>query len=157
MEDYRKRIGTEQQAIDRSFTNRPDVHAAEMRTIVAEAGVTGARSGYFPTLTANGGYSWRNFELSDFDRQSQMFVGLRLDVPLFDQFRTNASIEQARLTLETRRIEVERLKQQLRASVRTAYLQLANAERGLEITDIALRAAQLNYDATQERFAVGAS
>lgn len=153
---FRDKIGDEDQCVARAMTTRPDLIAAEQRIRAAEAGVTVARSGYFPTLTATGGYAWNNFEIASFDRQGQMSVGLALSVPVFDQFRTNQQIESAILQQTQRQAERQRLEQQVRQAVQSALLALSAAEKQLEITARTLRSAELNDAAARERYSVGA-
>ncbi len=153
--DFRQTIGNEQQSIQRAITSRPDVQASRKRVEAADANMTVATSGYYPTLTATGGYSWGNFEISNFDTQGRMSVGLSLFVPIFDRFQTNRRIENARLTQQQVSIDYDRLEQTIQQNVRRAYLQLAAAEKGLEIADRAMRPAQTSFDAMRERYNVG--
>lgn len=155
VQEFRASIGSEQQSIERAVQSRPDVRAAREREEAAQATITSARAGYYPVLQATGGYVWRNFEFKDFNGQGQWFVGLNLQVPVFDQFRTNQQIESARLQHTQRSLDVLRLEQQVGQNVRSAYLTLRAAERNLEITQRALQTAQLNFEAMQERFTVG--
>lgn len=157
VEAFRRRIGPEDFSVNRALLSRPDIAAADSRINSASAGITNARSGYLPSLNANGGYSWRNSEISDFDRQGQMFVGLTLRIPIFDQFKTNFNIENANLTLTKSQIDRQKLELQIRTTVKSSYLNLAASEKGLDITERALKAAELNYQAARERFNVGSS
>ena len=152
---FRAQIGTEAQSVERALKSRPDIRSAYDRAKAAESSVTSAASTYYPTLNATGGYVWRNFEIRDFDAQGQWFVGLNFSVPIFDQFQTNRNIQNAKLAHTQRTIEVERLEQQIGQGVRSAYLQLAAAEKGLDISDRALKSARTSFDAMQERFNVG--
>lgn len=152
---FRQTIGSEKESIARAVNARPDVRAARSRMEAAESSITQAASGYYPTLTASGGYSWNNFEISNFDTQGRMFVGLNLQVPIFDQFRTNRNIEQARFSLQQTSIDYDRLEQNIQQNVRRAYLQLTAAEKGLEIAERAIIPATTSYDAMQARFNVG--
>jgi outer membrane protein len=154
---YRDSLGSEDACVTRALTSRPDIVAAEQRIRAAEAGVTIARSGYFPTVTASTGYTWNNSEISNFDNQGQMSVGVNLSVPVFDQFRTNQQIESAVLQQVQRRAERQRLEQQVRQSVQSALLSLAAAEKQLDITGRALTSAELNDAAARDRYAAGAA
>lgn len=154
---FRDKLGDEDQCVARALTTRPDIIAAEQRIRAAEAGITVARAGYMPTLTATGGYNWNNFEIASFDRQGQMSVGLALSIPVFDQFRTNQQIESAVLQQTQRQAERQRLEQQVRQTVQSALLALSASEKQLEITARTLKAAELNDTAARERFAVGAA
>lgn len=155
--DYRQRLGAEDACVSRALTQRPDIIAADQRIQAAAAGVVVARSGYFPTITASTGYAWNNSELSSFDRQGQMSVGVNLSVPVFDQFRTNQQIESAVLQQVQRRAERQRLEQQVRQGVQAAMLSLAAAEKQLDITARALTSAELNDKAARDRYNVGAA
>lgn len=157
VEEFRRKVGPEPVAIQRAFETRPDVMANRKRVDAAQSGITSASATYWPTLTATGGYTWRNFSIGDFDRQGQMFVGLNLRIPVFDQFNTNLNIENAKVSYTRQQMALARLENQIRTNIRSAYLQLAAAEKGLDITERALRAALTNFNAVQERFNVGSA
>ncbi len=157
VEAFRARVGPEPVAIQRAFETRPDVSSSQIRVDAAKSDITTAESGYWPTLTAVGGYTWRNFTIADFDRQGQVYVGLNIRVPVFDQFTTNANIENANLSLTRQQMALARLQNDVRTNIRSAYLQLAAAEKGLDITERALKAALMSFNAVQERFTVGSA
>lgn len=157
VEAFRAKVGPEPVAIQRAFSTRPDITSSQIRVDAAKSGITTAESGYWPTLTAVGGYTWRNFTIADFDRQGQVYVGLNIRVPVFDQFTTNANIENANLSLTRQQMALARLQNDVRTNIRSAYLQLAAAEKGLDITSRALKAALTNFNAVQERFTVGSA
>lgn len=155
MDGFRTMIGDEHASVDRAIETRPDLKAAFEREESAESGITSATAGYFPTIRVNGGYGWQNFEISNFDSQGQWFVGLNLQVPIFDQFQTNLNIENAKFSRIQADLNTRRLRQQIEQNVRRAYLQLAAAEKGLQISNRALVSAKTSFDAMQERFNVG--
>jgi outer membrane protein len=155
IETFRNQIGPESASVNRALQSRPDIKSAYERARAAESNVSAATSGYYPVLNANGGYVWRNFEFTDFERQGQWFVGLNFSLPIFDQFQTNQNIQNAKLTHTQRTLDVERLEQQIAQNVRSAYLQLSAAEKGLDITSRALKSARTSFDAMQARFNVG--
>lgn len=153
--EFRTLIGSEQESVQRAITSRPDVSAARYRIESATSNITSATAGYMPTLSANGGYSWSNFELSGFDKQSRTYIGLNLSIPVFDQFNTNRNIEQAKLQETQSQLDYQRLEQSIQQNVRRAYLQLSLADKGLDIAGRALKPARTSFDAMQERYNVG--
>lgn len=155
VESFRMSIGSEETSVERAMEQRPDVAASKVRANAAQAGVAAASAAYYPTFSAVGGYSWNYIEISNFDTQGRWFMGLNFRMPVFDQFRTNKSIEDAKLIKTQRDLDVERLKQQIQQSVHNAYLTLASAEKSLSITERALKSATTSMDAMQERFNVG--
>jgi len=156
-DDFRKKIGPETVSVQRAFETRPDILAAKKRVSAAESGITTATAGYWPTLTATGGYSWRNSSVSNFDSQGQMYVGLFLRIPVFDQFITNRAIQNATTSFTRQSMDQMKLENQIRTNIRSAYLQLIAAEKGLDITERAIKSATTNFNAVQERFNVGSA
>jgi outer membrane protein TolC len=153
----RARIGSEAEAISRAFAERSDLESASFREHSAKSQIGSAAAGYYPSLSASGGYTWRNFSIGDFDRQGQVFAGIFIRVPVFDQFATHRNVEAATLSHTQSLLDIERLKNQIRTDIRSAYLQLTSAEKGLDVTARAMSFAKFNADAVRERYNVGAS
>ena len=154
---FRSTIGSESEQAERAMQRRGDLQAATDRSSAAAESVVGARSGYYPTIAATSGYTWRNFTIADFDRQGQTFAGLFIQIPVFDRFVTQARIAQAELNHTQNELQAERIRNQIRADLRTAFGQLELAERGLEISARAVTFATTNANAARERFAAGAA
>ncbi len=155
MQDFRQRIGTFQTVYQQALSRRPDYLAAQKQLAIANASLTVARSGYFPSLSAALSWSWANSELRDFDRLGRTFVGLSLRVPIFDNFRTNEQIQSANVQRMQRELELRQIEQQIAADIEQAFLQLDASERELQAATVALDAARLNYASAQERLDVG--
>lgn len=154
---FRSKLGSESALAEATMLRRPDLQSALERTRAAAEGIIGARSGYYPTIAASGGYTWRNFVIADFDRQGQVFAGLFIQVPLFDRFVTQARVADAELARTQNELEAERVRNQIRTDLRNAFAQLELAERGLEISSRAIKFASNNANAARDRFNVGAA
>lgn len=154
---FRSEVGSIDAAISHAMEKRPDYAAAKLRIKASESGLEGSKSGYYPTLTANGGWSWQNTQFDDFNKFGSSTVGLNLRVPIFENFNTNTQIQYAKLELTQREIEQAQLEQTLKSQIQSAFLNLTSAEKQLEITSRVIRSAQQNYNSAQERFNVGAA
>ncbi|MBU3699043.1 MAG: TolC family protein [Candidatus Kapabacteria bacterium] len=154
---YRKKMGPESELSEITMSRRADLQSALERTKAADQTITSARSGYYPTITANGGYTWRNFVIADFDRQGQVFAGLFIRIPVFDQFVTQARVADAELNRAQNELETERVRNQIRTDLRNSFAQLELAERGVEISSRAIKFATNNADAARDRFNAGAA
>ncbi len=153
---FRKSIGSLRAITKSALNNRLDYNSTGSRVQAAEANVSVASSGYYPRISASGGWSWSNSEFAGFGDFGRSFLGLNLSVPLFDRFITNNNIESAKLNLEQRQVERKKLEQNIRSYVQTAYLNLDAAEKRIEITGRSLKSATRNYDSARERFQIGA-
>ncbi len=153
---FRKRIGSLRATTKKALKNRLDFKSTESTVQAAKANVSNASSGYYPRLSASGGWSWSNSQFTGFGDFGRSFMGLNLTVPLFDNFNTNNRIQTAKLTLEQRQVERKKLEQNIRSYVQTAFLNLDAAEKQVEITGRSLKSATRNYESSNERFQTGA-
>ncbi|HJW45060.1 MAG TPA: TolC family protein, partial [Lysobacter sp.] len=131
----------------------------------AEADVSTARAGHYPTLYLNGGYSdttsWGDNTFGGFnqpllDQESHgPFIGLTLSVPIFTGGATQSGVRQA---LALRDITEDELLQQKRAldrNTRNAYQALVAGISEVEARRLALVSARAAYDASQVGLGVG--
>jgi outer membrane protein len=145
-------LGTTTAMFERQVAARPDIQAARLRVEAADAQVTVARSGYYPTLGAGVGYSWQNA-----DRQTSYDAsfGLNFQYQLFDGFRTNEQVQVAEAQRQTAQLEVRRLELAAQADLQAALAQIEGAERQLRAADRAVAAARQNRFAADERYRAG--
>ncbi len=154
---FRNDIGSLSSAINSAMRNRLDYQATESSMEAAEAGVTAAKASYYPTISASGGWYWSNSELERFSDLGRSAVGLSFYIPIFNNFNVNNRIQTAQLQLKQRDIDRRKLEQNIKSSVKTAFLNLEASEKQLEITKRALKAAELSYNSAKEKFRVGSS
>ncbi len=141
--------------LQQALTQRQDYIAAQQRVTAISAALTSARSGYFPTLLATGGWSWANSALRDFSQLGRSFISLQLNVPLFENFRTHAQIQAAELQLQQAQAELEKLRQTVTLEVQTALLNLDALLGQLEAAFRSLQAAEDYAESLRQRYEVG--
>lgn len=154
---FRADVGNFQTAKDRAYENRLDYRATQYKIEAAESNITASRSGYFPSLTASGGWSWGHTELSKFDEFGRTSVGLHLSVPIFENFRTNYQLQTAQVSYDQQEIAKRQLEQAIASEVQQALFALDAAEKQLDITTRTLKSAEQNFNSASERFRVGAA
>lgn len=154
---FRLEIGSMDAAISRAIGKRPDYAAGKSRIQAAESSLEASRSGLYPTLSANGGWSWANSQFNDFNQFGSSSVGLNLRVPIFENFQTNVQSEAAVLQVKQRQVEQLQTEQTIKSQIQAAFLTLSAAEKQLEITARTIKSAEQNFNSAKERFAVGAA
>jgi outer membrane protein len=157
IERFRRRTGTIQVAMKIALENRSDYKASELQLEASKSQVTMANAGYMPSVSASGGWRWNHFEFDKFSEMGRAFAGLNLSVPIFDNFRTNMQIENAKLQVAQSEIQMQRIELNIKQAVQNAILNLDAAEKQLEISARALRASEKNFEVTSERFRQGAA
>jgi outer membrane protein len=154
---FRLELGSMDAAIGRAIAKRPDYAAGKSRIQAAESSFEASRSGLYPTLSANGGWSWANSQFNDFNQFGSSSVGLNLRVPIFENFQTNVQSEAALLQVKQRQVEQLQTEQTIKSQIQSAFLTLSAAEKQLEITARTIKSAEQNFNSAKERFAVGAA
>lgn len=114
-----------------------------------------ARGSYFPRVFASGGWAWANNELTKFNDFGNASFGLSFTIPLFSQFRVDASVQNAEIQEIQANINLQRKEQEVRTDVRVAQIKIETSRKQLEVADKALAFAEMNYESSRERFQVG--
>jgi len=152
---FRSDLDSFETLVTRAISKRYDVSALEQQIVASKSNLTIARSGYFPTLSAYGGWSWANNEFRNFSELGRSFVGLSLRVPIFENFKSNYQIELAKaqiLQLEMQKLQLE---QNIRSQIIQALNNLEGAEKQFLASKKSLEAAQKNFESATERYRVG--
>lgn len=154
---FRRKIGSTGSAIKTALDNREDYQRAMIEISKANAGISFAQSGYYPRISAQGGWSWSNNFFQDFEQYGRYFIGLNLSIPIFENFNANLNIQNAKLRLTQAEMELKRLEQDIRRDVQIAYYNLESSEKQIEASKRYLKSSEENYNALKERYNVGAA
>jgi len=150
---FQKYAITLEEATARAFENRPDLKSVIAKSQAAEANVSFARSGYYPSLAGSANYNWIGERTSSFGQGWS--AGVMLTVPLFSGFLTQEQVAGAKANLYVLRANEESLRQQILLDVRQAYLNLMSAEASISTADLASKQSKENLDLANGRYAAG--
>jgi len=154
---FRNNINTLNSALNLAMENRNDLKSSKFSYESAQDGIERVRGGYLPSISASGGWNWNHNQFSDFDQYGRSYISLNLSVPIFSNFSTDYSVEQAQLTFIQSDIENKKLEQQIKSEVQTSFLNLESSEKQIEISKRSVKSAELNYKSMKERYNVGAA
>lgn len=153
---FRKEIGSPAAVVATALRRRSDARALEARIRAADDAISIAQAAFMPQINLSSGWSWSNTRFDQFSEFGRYFVSMNVQVPIFDNFNAGTQRQQAVLQREQRQLEQQQLEQQIRTEVRQALLELEAAEKQLDITARALKAAEQSFAASSERFRLGA-
>lgn len=154
---FRAEIGNFPRALDIALNNRKDYEASKNSLYSANNLVTSAKSGYYPTISARGGWTWANSSFTKFGELGRTYLGLNFSLPIFENFRTNYQIESSKLQVTQKELELKQLELNIRSNLQNAFLQLEASEKQVLASRKALKASELNFNVFKERFNVGTS
>jgi outer membrane protein len=131
---------------------RPEVIQAEAQVRIAQQSVSIARIGRKPRLD-----TLVTFDVtpSDAFQRSAFTFGAGVSFPIWDAGVTHAREEEARSGVEAAAAQLTQTRKDVAADVEDAYFTLVNARERVEASELAVRAAQVNLEATTARYRQG--
>jgi TolC family type I secretion outer membrane protein len=149
---------TLEQARELAYTNRPELKSFEAQRRAQDQNIATARRGHLPDIIFDAAYGRRNDSDSGFNTfplQPAWSVGLNLNIPIFDGFRTTNRVEETLRTYHLIRAQEEAQRQQVALDVESAYLRLVELQERIKANEAAAGAAKENLDLANGRYQVG--
>jgi outer membrane protein len=152
-----------------ALKNQPVIKAGRANEESAKYGIGVAKSNYYPSLTLNAGFStnysdvaaeqlgdeFTYFDQLDFNQRK--FVGLSLNIPIFNRFQVRNNVERARVTYERSSYQLTATKNQLQQTIEQAYLDVKTASKAYSALENSLEAAELSFENAKQRLELGAT
>lgn len=142
---------------DIDLLRRPEFELLNQAILMNEFNIKLNKAGYLPTLRAFGNvqqqYQGQDFQ-SGFWAPSS-FVGLNLNVPIFDGLGKKAKIQRAQLDLETAKNQQKDLERAITLEVKNARTNYFNARRRLNSQQNNLGLAERIYQTAQVKYREG--
>ena len=143
---------TLEDALLNAYQNRPDLQSIVLKRQAAERSIDLAKTGYYPVLNGNAGYTWSGEE---FPLDHGWNIGATVSFPLFSGFLTKYQVEEAKANLNVIKANEELLKQTIFLEVQEAYLTLRAAEEAIPTAKLRVEQAQENLEIANGRYAAG--
>jgi outer membrane protein len=156
MDQFRGSLGSFGQLGATALGNRGDYAVTRHNIEAAEGNLLASKSGWYPSVNLFGGWFWNGIEFSNFDR-AQKFLSLSLSIPIFDGFRRDNRTQNAQAQLLQRQYDARSTELRISNELQNALTQLATAEKQVDVTTRAFKAADQNFNAADERYKVGAA
>jgi outer membrane protein len=140
----------------RAIANRPDYTGAKEAVRSADGGVSAARSGYFPSLSASAGYGFNNSELSKLTENKNINWGVNIRWNIFDGFNTNQALQSAQVEKKNAELSLQQTERNINVEVKKALLDLDAARKAYEVSEKGLVSATEDRKIAEERYNLGA-
>ncbi|MBR0038091.1 MAG: TolC family protein [Bacteroidales bacterium] len=163
-----KKMGAEIEPADQVFhaalENHPSIMAAKYNLESSKYQLKATKSGYMPTLSFNASYSNSYYHLynsqnmslhKQLDLNGSEYLGLSLNIPIFDRFSTRNNVRQAKLNIESQHLALTEAQQNLRKEIQQAYWNAVKARENYASAQKAHQSTSLAYQYEAERYASG--
>lgn len=145
-----------------ALMSKPEIKAQELRVKGADHSVLIAKSAYYPQLSFNAGLGSNYYKTSGLDAESfgkqlknnfSQYLGLSLNVPIFNRFATRNSVRSARIDRDNQVLTLEDAKKSLYKEIQQVYYNALAAEsryvssrQAVESNEDAFRLTQGKYE-----------
>jgi outer membrane protein len=139
-----------------ALQQRPELQEANKNVTIAEKEITLAQSDYYPDITLSANYFRRgdepNVDGSDnVDRENWDIVA-GATWTLFEWGKTRYATNQRRARLRQAKETLEQVKDLIMLEVKTGYLTLQAAGKGIRVAEKQVESAEENFRISQERY-----
>lgn len=141
-----------------ALRNRPELKQLEFQSDVFQKNITVTRADLLPKLYLNGTYQGiAQSDQFDFGSgfQNSITGSIRLEIPIFNGFRTYAKIEQAQVNYENNMHQVEMFKDNLLIEVQTSLFNIEEAEKRIDVQRDAIAQAERALFMAERRYSEG--
>ena len=149
----RREIADIKRLMAEATMHRPELRAALARIESNRAKVREAKASYWPRITFNLEYGWRDRSvLPDRDEWS---LGVGLTLPLFDGLNRKADLRRSQAELAEKKAELEKLSRGIELEVWTAYSRLIEAGQAIEAARALVASAEESARVTEGEYKNG--
>ncbi|MDA3879631.1 MAG: TolC family protein [Prolixibacteraceae bacterium] len=153
-----------EQVYEKALQNRPEIKRAGYQLESSKIQLDIAKGSLFPTLSASAGiyddYLNSNQrevpgfidQLADNHREN---IGLNLNIPIFSRFSNRTNIENAKLQVNSQKLEVENVKKELRRQIEQAHINAVAALKRYTANKTAVKSMQESLRYIEEKYNVG--
>lgn len=144
-----------------AMLNKPEIKAARLRIEGSEKSIRIAQSNYYPQLSLNGSISSSYYTMSGFDTDNfgsqfknnmNKYVGLSLNIPIFNRFSTRNRVRTARLQKENYELQLDNTKKVLYKEIQQAWYNAVAAESKYKSSEVAVEANEIAFRLISEKF-----
>jgi outer membrane protein len=143
---------------------KPEIAAQQLRLQAADRNIKVAQAGFYPTLSLSGGlgtnyYTTSGFKSDGFGSQLKnnfsQYIGLNLNIPIFNRFQTRNSIRTARIELENQQLQLDNTKKTLYKEIQQVYYNARNAHAKAQSSLEALDSSKDAFTLMQAKYENG--
>ena len=147
-----------------ALATKPEIRSEQIRLQASERNIDIAKAGLYPTLSFSAGlgtnyYTTSGYKSDPLGRQLQNnfspYLGLNLNIPIFNRFQTRNSIRSARLDRMNQQLTLDDAKKSLYKEIQQAWYNTVAASEKLHSSQQARQASNDAFRLTQAKYENG--
>ncbi len=149
------KVPSQQDVIDELIKNNPQLSILENQVKLNDRNVSLEQSAYLPTLSGFGNYQYQaqanDFQFSDYNWVKTFVLGLQLQVPIFNGFRTQARVNQAEIGLNQAEEQKRNITEALKTQALSILYRVKQAVKRIEGQNKTVDQASQGYEIAKRR------
>lgn len=142
--------------VSQAMKVRPDYLSAVETYNAASSGVSYARAGHLPTISAFASYGTTSDTLARLGVNRLTQWGLNISLPLFSGFRVDNQWEQAKITERNSYQQLQQAERQVQVDIRKALLDFEAAKKQINVAQQTVVSAEQDRRIAEEKYNLGA-
>ena len=147
-----------------ALTIKPEVRAEQLRLSAADKSISIAKAALYPKLYFNAGlqtnyYKTNGMQAESFTSQMKnnfaQYLGVSLNVPIFNRFATRNNVRSARIDRENRQLQFDLVRKTLYKDIQQVYYNAVAAGSKYESSKQAQQSSQDAFKLTQAKYENG--
>ncbi len=143
---------------------KPEILSQELKLKGTEHSIKIAKAGHYPTLSLSGGLGTNYYTTSGFNSDAfgtqlknnfSQYIGLNLNVPIFNRFQTRNRIRSARIDQENQQLQLENTKKTLYKEIQQVYYNALNAQTKERSSEEAMQSTKDAFQLMQAKYENG--
>ena len=139
--------------LNEAISSRAEVKKYQALLNAQQKYIQVAKSGYYPSLSANANYNFAGPEISTM--QQNWWLGMTLSIPVFRGFSTKARVKQEDFAFKSLEKDFELLKQQISQEVWNAWLSVKESFERITTSSKAVESAKENLSLAEGEYKEG--
>ncbi|MEP0862563.1 MAG: TolC family protein [Ignavibacterium sp.] len=153
--DESYKLPTEQEVIEELLQNNPQLAILEKQVQLNDRNVSLEQAAYFPSLAGFGNYQYQtqanDFKFSDYRWVKTFVLGLQLQVPIFNGFKTQSRVSQAEIGLNQAIEQKRNLTEAIKTQALSVLYRVQQALIRIQGQNKTVRTAQEGYEIAKRR------
>lgn len=153
--DESYKIPTEAEIIEELIRNNPTLAILERQVKLNDRNVSLEEAAYFPSLAGFGNYQYQaqanDFKFSDYNWVKTFVVGLQLQIPIFNGFKTQSRVRQAEIGLNQAVEQKRNFTEAIKTQALSVLYRVEQAVKRIEGQNKTVRTAQEGYEIAKRR------
>lgn len=139
--------------------NNSDIKQLHYQVDIAKSMINLERSGHLPTLAAFGNYQYQtqanDLKFKDYNWINTQFIGLQLQIPIFNGWGTQAKIDQAKISYQQALEWQTLMTESIKIQAQNVIYRIEQAKKRIEGQDKAISQAERGFEIAKSRYSNG--